>query len=83
MSYVKSIADRATRPFKSGDITYIATDKKRLFNQLESDMSFRSDLSRLLKQSFDQTLKDGQLAKLLAGDVISLLLDHKYIRRAV
>lgn len=83
MSYVKSIADRAISPSKSGDITYVAADKNRLFNQLESDMSFRSDLSRLLQQSFDQTLKDGQLAKLLAGDVITLLRNHEYIKRAV
>ena len=83
MSYVKSIADRAISPSKSGDVTYVAADKNRLFNQLESDMSFRSDLSRLLQQSFDQTLKDGQLAKLLAGDVITLLRNHEYIKRAV
>ncbi len=83
MSYVKSIADRATSPSKSGDVTYVAADKNRLFNQIERDMSFRSDLSRLLQQSFDQTLKDGQLAKLLAGDVITLLRNHEYIKRAV
>ena len=83
MSYVKSIADRAISPSKSGDVIYVAADKNRLFNQLESDMSFRSDLSRLLQQSFDQTLKDGQLAKLLAGDVITLLRNHEYIKRAV
>ena len=83
MSYVKAIADRAISPSKSGDVTYVAADKNRLFNQLESDMSFRSDLSRLLQQSFDQTLKDGQLAKLLAGDVITLLRTHEYIKRAV
>lgn len=83
MSYVKAIADRAISPSKSGDVTYVAADKNRLFNQLESDMSFRSDLSRLLQQSFDQTLKDGQLAKLLAGDVITLLRNHEYIKRAV
>ena len=83
MSYVKAIANRAISPSKSGDVTYVAADKNRLFNQLESDMSFRSDLSRLLQQSFDQTLKDGQLAKLLAGDVITLLRNHEYIKRAV
>lgn len=83
MSYVKAIADRAISPSKSGDVTYVAADKNRLFNQLESDISFRSDLSRLLQQSFDQTLKDGQLAKLLAGDIITLLRDHEYIKRAV
>ena len=83
MSYVKAIADRAISPSKSGDVTYVAADKNRLFNKLESDMSFRSDLSRLLQQSFDQTLKDGQLAKLLAGDVITLLRNHEYIKRAV
>lgn len=83
MSYVKAIADRAISPSKSGDVTYIAANKNKLFNQLERDMSFRSDLSRLLQQSFDQTLKDGQLAKLLAGDVITLLRNHGYIKRAV
>lgn len=83
MSYVKSIADRATSPSKSGDVTYVAADKNKLFNQIERDMSFRSDLNKLLQQSFDQTLKDGQLAKLLAGDVITLLRNHEYIKRAV
>lgn len=83
MSYVKSIANRAVSPSKSGDVIYVAADRNRLFNQLERDMSFRSDLSRLLQQSFDQTLKDGQLAKLLAGDVIALLRNHEYIKRAV
>lgn len=83
MSYIKSIADRAISPSKSGDVTYVATDRNKLFNQLESDMSFRSDLNRLLQQTFDQTLKDNQLAKLLAGDVIALLRNHEYIKRAV
>lgn len=83
MSYVKSIANRAVRPSKSGDVIYVAADRNRLFNQLERDMSFRSDLSKLLQQPFDQALKDGQLAKLLAGDVITLLRNHEYIKRAV
>nr|DAR14956.1 MAG TPA: hypothetical protein [Caudoviricetes sp.] len=48
MSYVKSIADRATSPSKSGDVTYVAADKNKLFNQIERDMSFRSDLNKLL-----------------------------------
>ena len=48
MSYVKSIANRAVSPSKSGDVIYVAADRNRLFNQLERDMSFRSDLSKLL-----------------------------------